>query len=798
MSAAAMSDDDAARVAVLQQLGLDALGQDPELDRLTALVSQVLDVPMCVISLADGQDTRFVSRHGVASDHWPRQQSFCSQVIRSGRAVLAHDLRLDDRFADHELVSRRVPPVRFYAGMSLLLLDQVVASLAVMDFRPRPDFDQQRVRHLAAFAEMAQAQLLQTGRRLREQREHELYADGPMAAIVWDTRLPPRALKVSANAAEILGAEAAAALRAGTPLVELVLADDREQVDVGLSAHQMGDLPKLALSFRLARPGRRPRWIHQVSRAERDAGGRLIAIRSYLYDLTRQKQLEASIEATKNRLYLALESAHIGTWEIHIPSKERVLSARAAAMLGQRQDELDPHMQSWFQWIHPHDRVKVEQAMQAHRERSAEMMAIEYRIQHRQGHYIWVRSHSRVVEEDAQGRPARLVGTLIDITDEKEKEGLRNRQRQLLDLLNQAQSSFLLNRSVHEACEALFAPLLQISECELGFIGMVQHASNGQVQLLLPTWSPADWLGESQGGSKAPRRIAEGLLFPDLDHLFGEAIASNAVVLEPHLPSHHTLGRVPQGRDLLSSFLGLPIRFDHRVVGMIGLGNRRGGFDDQLVHLLEPLLVTLGTLFHAREQERARVNAEQELLRLASRDALTGLPNRRHFFEMAEAALLQTRRYGTPLSVAVLDLDHFKHINDTHGHAGGDAVLKVFADILRESLRDSDTPARIGGEEFAVLLTSTSLEESLTALERIRAALDRHAIELGAQCVFATVSIGAVQWRAQHLDVDSMLVQADQALYHAKRQGRNRVVLYADHLEDEARAAALRAANDAD
>ncbi|MFX4593142.1 GGDEF domain-containing protein, partial [Acinetobacter baumannii] len=75
--------------------------------------------------------------------------------------------------------------------------------------------------------------------------------------------------------------------------------------------------------------------------------------------------------------------------------------------------------------------------------------------------------------------------------------------------------------------------------------------------------------------------------------------------------------------------------------------------------------------------------------------------------------------------VALMDLDHFKHINDTYGHAAGDAVLKVFADVLRESLRDTDTPARIGGEEFAVLLTSTPQDEAFVALERIRAALDQ-------------------------------------------------------------------------
>ena len=190
---------------------------------------------------------------------------------------------------------------------------------------------------------------------------------------------------------------------------------------------------------------------------------------------------------------------------------------------------------------------------------------------------------------------------------------------------------------------------------------------------------------------------------------------------------------------------------------------------------------------------------QAELLRLATRDALTGLANRRHFFDIAETSLTQTRRYGTPMTVALLDLDHFKHINDTHGHAAGDAVLNAFAEVLRESLRDTDTPARVGGEEFAVLLTNTPLSEALIALERIRHTLDETPIQVGDRTVYATVSIGAVQWNANHMDVDGMLAHADAALYAAKRHGRNRVQLYhAELMQMEATAdAPLRAANDA-
>lgn len=798
MPAAPLPRDEHLRLAVLRDLDLLDAGPDADLDRLTALAAEVLEVPLCLVSLMDSSQQRILSHHGLDTAQWPREQSFCGHVVASGRAILAHDLRLDDRFADNELVNRRIPALRFYAGMPLVFDGQVVGTLAVLDQRPRHDFDERKLQQLARFTELVHSQLAQHRERRQTQRERTLFASGPVGAIVWDAAVPPKPVYLSANLRDILGEIVVEQLRAGKPFDAIVHPDDQELVETGLNSHALGELPSLEISFRLRQTGRHPRWIHQVSRADRDADGRLVGIRSYLYDLTRQKQLESSIEATKERLYLALESARIGTWDLHYPSQERMLNSRAAAMLGFREDELEHSNMAWMDRVHPFDRVLIERAIQDSRHQRSEVVALEYRIRHKRGHHIWVRSYGRVVEHDRQGRAVRVVGTLIDITEDKQKEALRNHQRQLLDLLNQAQTSFLLNRSVHDACEALFEPLLKISECTVGFIGVVQQGPQGEQHLLVPTISEAGWHDHRVTPGSSHTQREDGLLFTRLDNLFGHAVTANEVVMANHLPSHPASRGLPEGHAELKNFLGLPIRFDHKVVGMIGLGNRPSGFDDPLVQLLEPLVVTLGTLFHARDQETARVTAEQELQRLASRDALTGLSNRRHFFDVAAACLTQTRRYAAPLTVALMDLDHFKHINDTHGHAAGDAVLKVFAEVLRESLRDTDTPARIGGEEFAVLLTSTPQDEAIVALERIRAALDQRAIEFNGQLIYATVSIGAVQWRAEHHDVDAMLAHADEALYSAKRAGRNRVCLYRHEGQPNGQEPpSMRAANDA-
>ena len=795
MPSAALPRDEDLRLAALSNLGLLDIGQDDALERLCATVADALDVPVCVTTLLDRDTVWFKGRHGTRHTHWPREQSLCAHVVASGRPILAHDLRLDERFADLDLVTQRVPPLRFYAAMPLSFDGHVVGTFAVLDQRPRHDFDERKLGLLARFAELAHDQLRQRREGQLSQQERTLFADGPVGAVVWDAGSPPRLSYLSANLDALLGDVLARELRSGRPFETIVHPDDQEYFRTGLSSHQVGDLPELEISYRLQSTGRHARWINQVTQADRDEQGRLRRIRGYLFDLTRQKQLEASIESTKERLYLALESARIGTWDLNLASQERLLNTRAAAMLGYREDELEHSQLVWMDMVHPHDRMAIERASDRYRDRDNEVVMVEYRIRHKRGHHIWVRSHGRVVEHDRRGEPRRVVGTLIDITEDKQKEALRNRQRQLLDLLNQAQTSFLLNRSVQEACEALFEPLLRISDCHFGFIGVVQRDTQGRPYLRIPTLSDSEWR-DTLTDPLVDNHRREAAVLRALDSCFGQAVTTNEVVLINHPVRHPLAAELPEHRAELRNFLGLPIRFDHQVVGMIGLGNRPEDFDEQLVQLLEPLVVTLGTLFHARDQETAREAAEAELMRLASRDTLTGLANRRQFFDLADAALAQTRRYGSPLTVALMDLDHFKHVNDTHGHAAGDAVLTVFAEVLRESLRDSDMAARIGGEEFAVLLSNTPQDEALHALERVRATLDQRLIEFGASAIRATVSIGAVQWRPEHHGIDAMLAQADEALYAAKRMGRNRIHVHRHDFDPGSTPPAARAAND--
>lgn len=176
-----------------------------------------------------------------------------------------------------------------------------------------------------------------------------------------------------------------------------------------------------------------------------------------------------------------------------------------------------------------------------------------------------------------------------------------------------------------------------------------------------------------------------------------------------------------------------------------------------------------------QEEKHLRANLEQQ----ASIDALTGVNNRRSFYELGEVELKRALRHKAPLAVLMLDADHFKKVNDNYGHAVGDMVLQDLAKTLVEILRGIDLLGRIGGEEFAVLLPNTPLPQALEVAERLRLKLEERRVRLpDCGTIRFTVSIGVVMLTSEDPKLATLLQKADIALYRAKKMGRNRVVNY--------------------
>lgn len=204
---------------------------------------------------------------------------------------------------------------------------------------------------------------------------------------------------------------------------------------------------------------------------------------------------------------------------------------------------------------------------------------------------------------------------------------------------------------------------------------------------------------------------------------------------------------------------------------------------DQAIRWTDGRLVRLeiATDITERKQMELELRAAHEKARAAAlEDELTGLHNRRAFFEFGEQLLNQSARHHTPLTLIMMDLDHFKAINDTHGHDAGDEVLRQVSALLQARIRDCDIVARMGGEEFAVLLPETGLEMARTLAERLLGLLQELTVHHGGQRISPSASFGISLLGSRDRRLEDLLSRADRALYQSKNQGRGRVNLGTD------------------
>jgi diguanylate cyclase (GGDEF)-like protein len=188
--------------------------------------------------------------------------------------------------------------------------------------------------------------------------------------------------------------------------------------------------------------------------------------------------------------------------------------------------------------------------------------------------------------------------------------------------------------------------------------------------------------------------------------------------------------------------------------------------------------VTISDVTHVSIVQREREEAVAKLQEYADRDGLTGIANRRYFEARLRDEYTRWQRYGGEMSVLLFDLDHFKKINDQFGHGVGDTVLREMAQRVAQVVRVQDTFGRFGGEEFALLLPCTPIEDAMLVAEKIRHTIGDTPVEVQGVQVPVTASVGAAAARAGIPNYDVLINEADAALYSAKRQGRNRSVAF--------------------
>ncbi|MDD8059211.1 PAS domain S-box protein [Shewanella metallivivens] len=448
--------------------------------------------------------------------------------------------------------------------------------------------------------------------------------------------------------------------------------------------------------------------------------GEVVGVKSLIQDITeiRQRQI-ALLEAkyklrVQNRRYSeVLWGANIGTWEWNALTGKVIFNERWAEMLGYSLQELEPiSIDTWEKLLHPDDVNKTKEMLMRHSVGETETLECEFRMQHKNGDWIWILDRGRVIQRTNDGKAIRLSGTHQDITKSKQAE----------EKLKLAASVFTYARECITITD-IHGDIMDVNDAFCATTGYTRDEVIGQNPRLLKSgrhsrkfykqmWGSLEknghWTGEIWNKRK------NGQVYPEL--LTISSVIDNAGVVQNYVALFNDITQIKEH--------------------------------------------------------------QEQLERIAHYDALTRLPNRTLLLDRLNQSIRHTRRQKSSLMVAFLDLDGFKEVNDTYGHAVGDELLIAVSTQMKAALRSDDTLARVGGDEFvAVMGNVETLESCEPLLERLLLAASEP-IAIDGAVLEISVSIGVATFPQDGVDADQLIRIADQAMYVAKQEGKNRYRLF--------------------
>ncbi len=425
--------------------------------------------------------------------------------------------------------------------------------------------------------------------------------------------------------------------------------------------------------------------------------------------------LEAEVSTLRTRGTLAEVCSSEGVWDYDAVTRRTWFSPRWKTMLGYAPDELEG-VPDWTKLIHPDDLPRVSEGIREHVAGHTDIFESTHRIRHRDGDWRWVLSRARA--EVANGIFSRLTGVELDVTERRLYEDALFREKE------RAQITL---RSIGD--------------------GVITTDEQSRIEYLNP--------------------IAEQLTGWTLDEAMGRPV-------DEVFRSFHEETCEP-----IESPLAAAVRRARPVKsGRPSLFIRRDGNELYLQSTASPIrdgqgIVIGGVLVFHDVSESRELN--RKLNYHASHDALTGLVNRREFELRLERALVSAKARESSFALCFVDLDQFKIVNDTCGHAAGDALLSQVGQLLKSKIRWRDTLSRLGADEFAVLLEACSLDEAMRIAETLRESVSSHRFQWEDRHFRLGASVGVVPLTGLNNDTASVLSAADSAAQAAKEQGRNRV-----------------------
>ena len=383
----------------------------------------------------------------------------------------------------------------------------------------------------------------------------------------------------------------------------------------------------------------------------------------------------------------------------------RYISPSTSEILGWTREDLKTPR---WDIVHPEDLERLHKAL-AELNTDGAVTTVQYRVRHKEGHYITIEAHARLVPGPNPGDPPDIIYAGRDVTRRVEAERALEENQRRLRAITDNLPAFVIHVDTQEKYTFANAYTTRL-------LGIGSDAIIGR--------SVREIVGESA--------------YAEIQPYMQQAFRGEAVTFE-----------------IERDFHGRHHHFQSSYVPDVDVSGAVRGF--------------YAVTFDISELKQA----ERELTRLARYDTLTGLANRLHFRERVELAILRHQRTGRPIALLYLDVDHFKHINDTFGHAVGDAVLCEFAQRLGESVRATDFAARLGGDEFVVLVEDIDESEAAETVARKLIARMRDRVGVRGHELAVTTSIGIAFCRQPIAHTDALMQLADTALYAAKAAGRN-------------------------
>ncbi len=451
-----------------------------------------------------------------------------------------------------------------------------------------------------------------------------------------------------------------------------------------------------------------------------DAAAALASIAIARHDAeARIKKAEDALRNNETIMALAIEGSQTGIWDRNIQAHQINYSNGWKAMLGYSPHEIGNRLEESYTRIHPDDLESVKTAMQAHFDHKTDSYVVEHRIRCKDGSYKWISSRGKIVQHDASGQPLRMVGTTTDITAMRALSEKLQQSVNLITSLTNEVPGLVYQYTLRPNGDAFFS-----------------YASEG---------------------------------IKDIYEIEAEQVAHNSDAITQMI---HPEDLPRYQASLNASALDLtPWHLEYRVVlPRQGLLWRQG--DARPRRLDDGSILWHGFITDITERKRIEI----ELEGFATIDFLTQIPNRRYFLARMGEELARIQRVAhARAAVLMCDLDHFKNINDRHGHAVGDLVLKHFAVILRNATRKIDTAGRVGGEEFAVVLADAGIDEARAFAGRIAQQIATTPVLVGDMSIYVTVSVGISVMNVDDVGTNAALSRSDNALYQAKNMGRNRI-----------------------